>query len=104
MMRKVFIPGYRLKTRQDLAEEQFERFIGSVSLDFSRFNEAKQLFSSYLLFDDIRAVMNEPGKMATLATDMRLSMQDLKNLGRPGIDATINYIKDNVPLNRFLPR
>lgn len=104
IMRKVFIPGYRLKTRQDLVEEQFERFIGSVKLDFSNFNEAKQLFSSYLLFDDIRGVINDQTRMGSLATDMRLSMQDLKKLGRPGIDTTINYIKDNVALNRFLPR
>jgi type I restriction enzyme R subunit len=104
LMRKVFIPGYRLKSRQDLVEEQFQRFIGTGNVDGSHYNEAKQLFSSYLLFDDIRGVMNDQKKMGNLATDMRLSMQDLKKLGRSGIDATINYIKDNVSLNRFLPR
>lgn len=104
LMRKVFIPGYRLKSRQDLVEEQFQRFIGTGKVDGSHYNEAKQLFSSYLLFDDIRGVMNDQKKMGSLATDMRLSMQDLKKLGRSGIDATINYIKDNVSLNRFLPR
>jgi type I restriction enzyme R subunit len=103
LMRKVFIPGYRLRTRQDLVEEQFERFVSTGTLDGSHYNEAKQLFSSYLLFDDIRAVMNEK-RMGSLATDMRLSMQDLKKLGRASIDATLNYIKDNVPLNKFLPR
>lgn len=104
LMRKVFMPGYRLKSRQDLVEEQFQRFIGTGNVDGSHYNEAKQLFSSYLLFDDIRGVMNDQKKMGSLATDMRLSMQDLKKLGRSGIDATINYIKDNVSLNRFLPR
>jgi type I restriction enzyme R subunit len=103
LMRKVFTPGYRLKTRQDLMEEQFERFISTGMVDGSHFNEAKQLFSSYLLFDDIRGALNEK-QMGSLATDMRLSLHDLSKLGRPGIDATINYIKDNVPLNRFLPR
>jgi len=104
LMMKVFIPGYHLKNRQNLVDEQFERFISAGKVDGSHYNEAKQLFSSYLLFDDIRGVMHDPKQMGTLATDMRLSMQDLKKLGRPGIDATLNYIKDNVPLNRFLPR
>jgi type I restriction enzyme, R subunit len=104
LMRKVFIPGYRLKTRQDLVEEQFERFIGAGKVDGSHYNEAKQLFSAYLMFDDIRGVMNDQKQMGSLATDMRLSMQDLKKLGRAGIDATLNYIKDNVSLNKFLPR
>lgn len=104
LMRKVFIAGYQLKTRQDLVEEQFERFISTGMVDGSHYNETKQLFSSYLLFDDIRGVMNDQRQMGNLATDMRLSMQDLKKLGRAGIDATINYIKDNVPLNKFLPR
>ena len=104
LMQKVFVPGYRLKTRQDLVEEQFERFVGASVVDGSHFNEVKQLFSSYLLFDDIRGIMHDPKRLGSLATDMRLSMQDLKKLGRAGIDATLNYIKDNVPLNRFLPR
>ena len=104
LMMKVFVPGYHLKNRQNLVDEQFERFISAGKVDGSHYNEAKQLFSSYLLFDDIRGVMHDPRQMGSLATDMRLSMQDLKKLGRPGIDATLNYIKDNVPLNRFLPR
>lgn len=104
LMQKVFVPGYHLKNRQNLVDEQFERFISAGMVDGANFNEAKQLFSSYLLFDDIRGVMHDPKLMGSLATDMRLSMQDLKKLGRPGIDATLNYIKDNVPLNRFLPR
>jgi type I restriction enzyme R subunit len=104
LMMKVFVPGYHLKNRQNLVDEQFERFISAGKVDGSHYNEAKQLFSSYLLFDDIRGVMHDPKQMGSLATDMRLSMQDLKKLGRPGIDATLNYIKDNVPLNRFLPR
>ena len=73
-------------------------------LDGAHYNEAKQLFSAYLLFDDIRGVMNDQKKMGSLATDMRLSMQDLKKLGRVGIDITLYYIKDNVSLNKFLPR
>ena len=104
LMQKVFVPGYRLKTRQDLVEEQFERFVGASVVDGSHFNVAKQLFSSYLLFDDIRGIMHDPKRLGSLATEMRLSMQDLTKLGRTGIDATLNYIKDNVPLNRFLPR
>lgn len=104
LMMKVFVPGYSLKKRQDLVGEQFERFMGAGGIDGAHYNEAKQLFSSYLLYDDIRGIMNDQTQMGSLAADMRLSMQDLKKLGRDSINKTLNYIKDNVPLNKFLPR
>jgi type I restriction enzyme R subunit len=103
LMQKVFIPDYRLKSRQDLVDEQFERFIGAGMVDGSHYNEAKQLFSSYLLFDDVKEAIHT-NQMGMFTKDMRISTQDFKKLGRPDFEATINYIKDNVPLNRFLPR
>jgi hypothetical protein len=37
-----------------------------------------------------------------LATDPRLSIEDLDSLGPDQIKFTLDYIKDNVPINQFL--
>ena len=100
---KTFVPDYHLKDRTDLVNENFESFVVNTQINGALYNEAKNLFSSYLLYDDIRQVFNEK-KMGNLATDMRLSIDDLKKLGKNNIDLTINYIRDNISLNRFFPK
>lgn len=103
IMMKVFLPDYKIKTRTDLVNDNFQRFIATEGIDGAKYQPIKNLFGAYLLFDDVRQMFNEK-QFAALATDMRLSIQDLKTVGRDNIDKTLNYIKDNVSLNQFLPR
>jgi type I restriction enzyme R subunit len=103
ILMQVFIPEYQIKTRTELANESFDRFMSDTQIDGTVYNEVKNLFTSYLLFDDIRQMFNE-NQLGGLATDMRISIQDLKKMGRANIDTTLNYIKDNVQINQFLPR
>ena len=87
---------------KEIADEYFERFLSVPGVDGSKFYELKNLFKAYLLFDDIRPIIDRKD-FPLLATDPRLSLTDLRELGQEQIALTINYIKDNVPINKFLP-
>lgn len=102
ILQKIF-QGQALKTRADLVEEQFQRFLGSVSFNGAQYEELHKLFAAYLLYDDIRQMFNEK-QFGRLGADMRLSIQDLKALGAGPMQQTIDYIKDHVVLNPFLPK
>jgi len=101
ILMKIFVNGYKLKTRTDLADDYFEQFMSEQKLDGSKYNSAKRLFESYLIFDDIRKQMNEKNPDPN---DSRLGLYNLKVIGKENIPIILNYIKDNVQLNQFLPR
>ncbi len=101
VLMKVFLNGYKLKTRTDLADEYFGKFMSDTKLDGSKYNSAKRLFESYLLFDDIRKQMNDKNPDPN---DARLGLYNLKTIGKENIPVILNYIKDNVNINQFLPR
>jgi type I restriction enzyme R subunit len=101
VLMKVFLKGYKLKTRSDLADEYFGKFMSDSKLDGSKYNSAKRLFESYLLFDDIRKQMNDKNPDPN---DARLGLYNLKTIGKENIPVILNYIKDNVNINQFLPR
>ncbi len=90
------------KSREDVAEDYFERFLSVEGVDGSKYYELKSLFKAYLLFDDLRPLIDRK-EYAKLATDARLNLTELSQLGPEQILLTVNYIKDNVPLNKFLP-
>jgi type I restriction enzyme R subunit len=90
------------KSREDVAEDYFERFLSVEGVDGSKYYELKSLFKAYLLFDDLRPLIDRK-EYAQLATDARLNLTELSQLGPEQILLTVNYIKDNVPLNKFLP-
>lgn len=101
IMMKIFVPDYKLKSRTALANEYFEQFLSDTRLDGSKYNSAKRLFESYLLFEDLRQKMNE---RKPDPNDMRVGLYDFKVLGKDTIPLIIRYIQDNVNLNKFLPR
>lgn len=90
------------KSREDVAEDYFERFLSVEGVDGSKYYELKSLFKAYLLFDDLRPLIDRK-EYAKLATDARLNLTELSQLGPEQILLTVNYIKDNVSLNKFLP-
>jgi len=101
ILMNIFIKGYKVKTRTELADDYFEQFMSESKLDGSKYNAAKRLFESYLMFDDIRKQMNESNPDPN---DSRLGLYNLKVLGKENIPRILNYIKDHVNLNQFLPR
>jgi len=101
ILRQIFIPGFKIKTRRELADDYFQQFLSETKLDGSKYYSARTLFESYLLFEDVRDQMN---KKSPDPNDPRLGLYHLKILGKDDIPKILNYIKDNVPLNKFLPK
>ena len=101
ILQKVFGVITRFPTRQDLAAEDFERFLSVEGVDGSKVYELQTLFTAYLLYPDVRAAV-DAGNFAQLATDARLNLKELKALGEPQRKLALNYIKDNIVINKYL--
>ena len=70
-------------------------------MDGSKVHELQTLFTAYLLYPDIRAIV-DAGEFSRLSTDARLNLKELKNLGEPQRKLALNYIKDTIVINRYL--
>jgi type I restriction enzyme, R subunit len=101
ILKKVFGKIDHFKTKEDIATEYFERFLSTEGIDPTKVNELQMLFTAYLLYDDVRLWLNK-NDYGEFATDARLSIHDLTALGTDQIKYTLNYIKDNIPLNQFM--
>ena len=101
ILQKVFGVITRFPTRQDLATEDFERFLSVEGVDGSKVHELQTLFTAYLLYPDVRAAV-DAGNFGQLATDARLNLKELKALGEPQRKLALNYIKDNIVINQYL--
>lgn len=98
---KIFLKDYKLKTREDLANDYFQKFISEAQFDNSKYNPAKRLWDSYLLYEDIREKINSNSPDPN---DARFGLREMKELGKDNRIQIINYIKDNISINQFLPR
>lgn len=101
IMMKIFLKDYKLKTREDLANEYFQKFISEAQFDNSKYNPAKRLWDSYLLYEDIREKINSNSPDPN---DARFGLREMKELGKDNRILIVNYIKDNISINQFLPR
>jgi len=100
ILQKVFGVIQRFPSREDLAGEDFDRFLSTAGVDGSKVQELQTLFTAYLLYPDIRAAV-DLGDFGKLATDARLNLKELKVLGEPQRKLALNYIKDNIVINRY---
>lgn len=101
IMMKIFLKDYKLKTREDLANDYFQKFVSEAQFDNSKYNPAKRLFDSYLLYEDIREKINSNSPDPN---DARFGLREMKELGKDNRIQIVNYIKDNISINQFLPR
>jgi type I restriction enzyme, R subunit len=101
ILKKVFGKIDKFKTKEEIVGEYFERFLSVEGVDGSKVHELRSLFTAYLLYGEVRDVLDRK-EFGRLATDPRLSIEDLDNLGADQIKLTMDYIKDNVPINQFL--
>lgn len=101
IMMKIFLKDYKLKTREDLANDYFQKFISEVQFDNSKYNPAKRFWDSYLLHEDIREKINSNSPDPN---DARFGLREMKELGKENRIQILNYIKDNISINQFLPR
>jgi type I restriction enzyme R subunit len=101
ILQKVFGKIARFATRQELAEEDFERFLSVEGIDGSKLHELQTLFTAYLLYPDIREIVDR-GEFGKLSTDSRLNLKELKALGEQQRKLTVSYIKQSIAVNKYL--
>lgn len=101
ILQKLFGVIPRFRTRQELAEEDFDRFLSTDGVDATKVQELQTLFTAYLLYPDVRAAV-DAGDFGKLTTDARLNLKELKALGEPQRKLALDYIKDNIVINRYL--
>jgi len=89
----------RIKTKSEVLEEEFRKFI-SIHHPESRYVPyARRLFTAYLSDEEIRKIIDQ-GQYGKLMSPL-LSLSDIDNLN--GWKKTIpQYIKDYIPLNYFM--
>ena len=96
---KIFGKIMRFKTKDEIAQEEFEKFIVSEDVPTELFYESREFFKSYLINEDFRLAINQKAFNKFAANP---SMMDIfRKLGKKVMDRIADYIIDNVPLNVF---
>ena len=101
ILEKVFGLIPRFKSKDELLEEEFAKFVADYKPDEAKAIPAiKNYFKAYVTSGQVRCII-ESQKLAQLATNPVFSTRDLKAV--PGKYRTLvpEYIKDYVSLNQF---
>jgi type I restriction enzyme R subunit len=101
ILEKVFGVIPRFKSKDELLEEEFAKFVADRKPDDVQALPAmKRYFKAYATSDRFRAIINEKD-FARLATNPSFSTRDFRAVPEPYRTIIPEYIKDYVPLNRF---
>lgn len=102
ILEKIFGLIPRFKSRDELLEEEFARFIGiQKPTEEAALPAMQQFFKAYLTDSQVRAALDS-GKMQMLYTTASFTMADLRAVPEQYRKIIPEYIKDNVPLNKFV--
>lgn len=102
ILEKIFGLIPRFKSRDELLEEEFARFIEIQKPEEQNALPAiQQFFNAYLTDSQVRAAL-DGGKMQMLYTTASFTMADLRAVPERFRRIIPEYIKDNVPLNKFV--
>jgi len=88
------------KTKNEVLEEEFAKFLSIHHPDSRYVPYAKRFFKAYVTDENIRMIINSK-EYATLATNPILGLQDMQYLNG-WLDIIPQYVKDYVPLNNFM--
>jgi len=99
ILEKIFGKIKKFKTKDDLLEEEVNKFISIYHPKSEFIYIIRQFIKAYILDEKLREII-ESKKYANLATNPRFNIEDLKELDG-WKDPIIEYIKDYVPLNTF---
>ena len=90
----------RFKSKDELAQEEFEKYLVSSEVKPELYYEAREFFRNYLIDENFRTVINQK-RFNELAGDPTMT-EALQKLGKETYLTKIpEYIKDNVKLNAF---
>jgi type I restriction enzyme R subunit len=101
ILEKIFGLIPRFKSKDDLLEEEFSKFVADYKPDEAEAIPAiKNYFKAYATSDQIRHII-ESGELADLATNPVFTTKDFKAVPPRYRKLVPDYIKDYVPLNQF---
>lgn len=96
---KIFGRIKRFRTKDEIAQVEFERFVVSEGIPSDLYYEVREFFKSYLVDENFRVAVNQK-EFNRFAGNPPL-METIHRLGRGNIKKISEYIKENVSLNIF---
>ena len=99
-MDKVFGKISSFKTKEDLAEEEFEKFMVSADIPPELFYETRDFFKMYVTDEEARTKINMKD-FSHFAGNPSIT-NILQKIGPEKLREIPNYIKDHVNFNRFM--
>ncbi|MCK4947533.1 MAG: DEAD/DEAH box helicase family protein [Candidatus Aureabacteria bacterium] len=99
ILEKIFGRIKKFKTKDDLLEEEIEKFISLYHPENKFIHIIRQFMKAYILDTELREILNSK-EYGRLETNPGFTMRDLKELDG-WKDPVVEYIKDYVPLNAF---
>ena len=100
ILEKAFGDIERFKSKDELLDEELDKFVSIHKPDASHISEIKNFFKAYVTDNEIRDII-ENKEYNRLATNPKVTIADLKDL-EEWRDVIPEYVKDYVTLNTFL--
>ena len=97
---KIFGKIPRFRTKDELVEEEFEKFLVNESIAPELFYEIRDFFKMYITDEEARTRINNKD-FSYFAGDPVMT-NIMKRIGPEGLKTIPEYIKDNVNFNRFM--
>jgi type I restriction enzyme R subunit len=103
ILEKIFGLIPRFKSKDELLEEEFSKFIADRKPEEAKLIPAlKQFFKAYATDSQVRAIIDDPKKLTALYTHSSFTISDLKAVPAEYRKLIPEYIKDYVSLNQFV--
>jgi len=100
ILERIFGRIRKFKTKDDLLEEEIEKFISIYHPENKFIHIIRQFMKAYILDSELREIFNSK-EYGRLETNPGFTMSDLRELDG-WKDPVAEYIKDYVPLNAFM--
>ena len=103
ILEKIFglIPRY--KSKDELLEEEFSKFVADYKPTEAKIIPAlKHFFKAYATDSQVRAILDDPKRLTALYTTSSFTIADLKAVPSEYRKIIPEYIKDYVSLNQFV--
>ena len=96
---KIFGRIPRFKSKDELAQEEFDKFLVNSDVSPEVYYEAREFFRNYLIDENFRTAVNQ--KRFNEYAGNPTMLEVFQKLGKDRISQIPEYIKDNVKLNTF---
>jgi hypothetical protein len=100
VLEKIFGRLDRFKTKDELLEEEFDKFISIYKPESQYVMPIKNFLKAYITDAEIREIIDK-GEYSRLATNPKVSIGDIKSLAQ-WKEVIPGYVKDYVSLNIFM--